>query len=259
MSRNLAPHHAQNTAEPEQNTSEIPAASTVLPILEPPPHPTRWDACLPGEHAKAYQAFLDYAQAGSGRSLRKLFEIYQKTPPDTRPIPPVRSLTTLFDWSSRFEWQRRSMEYDYEQQALRRAQMRELRIQRQEQIAEEDWAMSQKLRRVSTEVLGEASKFFNATTTRSPATRDRQGNIIGPERITQTISMKTRDVLTTAKLASEMGRLATGMPTSTLKHSQDFNSMTDAQLLEFLSQHLGEETDHDAAAGTSVTNTSGVF
>lgn len=245
MSQNFALHHAKSRAERQQNTTETPVASTVSSNPEPPPQSGRWDDMMPGESSKAYQAFLDYAEAGPGRSLRKLFEVYQQTPATARPLPPVRSLATMTSWSGRFEWRRRSREYDAEQETLRRAQMGELRARRQEQIAEEDWAMSQKLRKISVEVLGEASKFFNATTSRSPATRDRQGNVIGPERVTQTIAMRTRDVLTAAKLASELGRLATGMPTSNLRSEVDFANMSDSQLLEFLTTHLGGEPEGD--------------
>lgn len=244
MSQNTVPHLDQNRTQLGQNPNTSWTNLVVLPGGAPPqPH---WSQRLPGESSKAYQAFMDYTESGVSRSLRKLLTAYVQTPANARVLPPARSLATLSGWSARFQWQRRSMEYDDEQHAMRRAQMRKLRAQRQEQIAERDWEMSQQLWRVCNEVLDEALKFFRATVSKIPAARDHHGNITGPERETQTIAIKTRDALAAAKLASELGRLAMGMPTSNLRFETDFANMSDEQLVEFLSRHLGSELEHVA-------------
>lgn len=262
MSQDNALTYAQNRTELGQNRCN---PRTALAVMSGSPSlaqakPGHWDELLPGESAKAFQAFMDYAEAGPSRSLRKLLEHYVQTPRAGKAVqPPARSLATLSKWSARYQWRRRALEYDYEQQEIRRVQMREIRLSRQEQLAEQDWRVSQELRRVSNEVLDEAFKFFRSMVTRSPATRDSKGNIIGPERVIQTVAIKTRDALTAAKLASELGRLAAEMPTSNMRFDTDFARMSDSQLLEFLARHLAGAPNRDHSTESAVTQVTTKF
>lgn len=61
------------------------------------------------ETDKAVNSCNDYLQLGSGRSLRKLLQIYLEG--ITRK-PPTRHLKTLAKWSKKFHWVVRAQEYD---------------------------------------------------------------------------------------------------------------------------------------------------
>lgn len=56
----------------------------------------------PGESAKAFEAFAVYRNMGAERSLRKLTQKLHK------------NLTTIRDWSIKWNWQERVRAYDYD-------------------------------------------------------------------------------------------------------------------------------------------------
>ena len=56
----------------------------------------------PGESAKAFEAFAAYRDMGAERSLRKLTQQLHK------------NLTTIRDWSVKWNWQERVRAYDRE-------------------------------------------------------------------------------------------------------------------------------------------------
>lgn len=61
------------------------------------------------ESDNAYNALLDYCQMGAGRSLSSLVNRYQTV---SKSLPPTKRITTLKQWSSRYEWQARTAAYD---------------------------------------------------------------------------------------------------------------------------------------------------
>lgn len=65
---------------------------------------------LDNETNPSYAAFLDYIGMGAGRSLSLLARDYaNRTPADPR--PPTKQLSTLKEWSSKFNWQTRISSY----------------------------------------------------------------------------------------------------------------------------------------------------
>jgi hypothetical protein len=64
-----------------------------------------------GEPAKAWQAFTVYRDAGAARSYRSVAESLSK------------SVSLIERWGSRWNWQRRVIEYDHVQEAQARAEM----------------------------------------------------------------------------------------------------------------------------------------
>lgn len=80
------------------------------------------------ESAKAYAAFLAYCDMGSGRSLRKMVEKYNKSTSYVR---------QLARWSIDHDWQRRVKEYDSEQAAERNEARRKRREEMEDRHARE--------------------------------------------------------------------------------------------------------------------------
>jgi hypothetical protein len=71
---------------------------------------------IKGESQKAHNALMDYWMMGAGRSLRKLFEEYEKQADESEQQennaeptkkPPTTSWWTLSDWSQKKHWQAR--------------------------------------------------------------------------------------------------------------------------------------------------------
>ena len=75
-----------------------------------------------GESAKATQACNDYLRMGPGRSLADLARQYA----DTRQNAPTFSIHTLKAWSVRYEWQKRTTEYDAQLEAAKNERAREI-------------------------------------------------------------------------------------------------------------------------------------
>lgn len=76
-----------------------------------------------GESARALQACNDYLRMGPGRSLRALAVNYSETQQNTTP---TRSPDTLFQWSTRFDWQSRAELYDEQLEAAKNARRAEI-------------------------------------------------------------------------------------------------------------------------------------
>lgn len=87
---------------------------------------------VPKESANAYQAYLDYRDLGSGRSLQKLVEKRRQSGGKTT----VR-LRTLEEWSSRFNWQERVKQYLAEEAAERAETRRKQREEMEDRHAKE--------------------------------------------------------------------------------------------------------------------------
>lgn len=65
---------------------------------------------MPSEGDDAYKAFMDFVEMGPKRSLRKLHEQYRQSEAKVG----TKMLSTIKEWNSRFEWQRRVLEYQQE-------------------------------------------------------------------------------------------------------------------------------------------------
>jgi len=71
-----------------------------------------WDR-REGESKKAYQAFCDYRDMGTSRSLRSLHEQYRKQSlNNAQAKPPTIREASIFQWSSKHEWQSRVTAWD---------------------------------------------------------------------------------------------------------------------------------------------------
>jgi len=67
-------------------------------------------APLEGETPKAYQAFCDYVDLGYARSFAKLMQHYQ----NRTEAAPTRILSTVKEWSQKYNWQNRLKAYQQE-------------------------------------------------------------------------------------------------------------------------------------------------
>ena len=79
-----------------------------------------------GESSKAVQACNDYLRMGAGRSLRGLSEKYNSIQQDSTGNPPTRSFGTLGQWSLRYSWVERAVDYDAEIEAQKTAYANEM-------------------------------------------------------------------------------------------------------------------------------------
>ncbi|NBD36745.1 MAG: hypothetical protein GVY30_12215 [Chloroflexi bacterium] len=98
-----------------------------------------WDADAPlsrakGERRDANAALHDYCLMGDGRSLRKLAAKYkeQKKSTASADAPPTLYKSTLFNWSSRYDWVARAERFD---QLEHERELREWRDRRRESRA----------------------------------------------------------------------------------------------------------------------------
>lgn len=78
----------------------------------------------PGETARAFEAFATYRDMGTERSLRKTGQALNK------------NLTTIAEWSSKYEWVKRVAAWDAEQDRIARAeQVKEIKKMRKRHAA----------------------------------------------------------------------------------------------------------------------------
>ena len=80
--------------------------------------PDAWER-QQGESTRAYEAFALYRDMGADRSLRKVVQSLNK------------NLTTIAEWSTKYEWVKRVAEWDAEQDRIaRNAQIEEIKKMR---------------------------------------------------------------------------------------------------------------------------------
>lgn len=72
--------------------------------------PELWER-QPGETARAFEAFAVYRDMGASRSLRKTVQQLNK------------NLTTIAEWSSKYDWVKRVAAWDAEQDRIARVEM----------------------------------------------------------------------------------------------------------------------------------------
>jgi hypothetical protein len=137
-----------------------------------------------GERARAFAAARIYFELGADRSLTK---VAQKSGKD-------RAL--IARWSERWRWVARARDYDKRmtriaQQALEKAVAEEatLWVRRQAEIRDREWRCADLMQNLGEQALTDAVKF-----------RDQTHYTVG-------------EALSLLKRASELGRLAAGMPT----------------------------------------------
>ena len=84
----------------------------------PEPKTEPWER-QDGETAKAFEAFAIYRDMGPDRSLRKVVQSLNK------------NLTTIAEWSSKYEWVKRAAAWDAEQDRIARIQqLKEIKAMR---------------------------------------------------------------------------------------------------------------------------------
>lgn len=87
-------------------------ANTPEPKIEP------WER-QEGETARAFEAFCKYRDMGPDRSLRKVVQALNK------------NLTTIAEWSSKYDWVKRVASWDAEQDRIaRQQQLKEIKAMR---------------------------------------------------------------------------------------------------------------------------------
>ena len=80
--------------------------------------PEAWER-QQGESTRAYEAFALYRDMGADRALRKVVQALNK------------NLTTIAEWSTKYEWVKRAAEWDAEQDRIaRNAQIEEIKKMR---------------------------------------------------------------------------------------------------------------------------------
>lgn len=72
-----------------------------------------------GESDSAVIACNDWLRLGTGRTLPELLLKYSESYQD---LPPTQSLPTLKDWSAKFAWNERAVEFDADYEAIKNAE-----------------------------------------------------------------------------------------------------------------------------------------
>ena len=185
----------------------------------------KWDANEPlgraaGERAKTNRALNDYYLMGAGRSIRKLCALYRERyqaaieGESKTGFPPTRRLTTLLNWSRHFHWQERVKAA----MAQADAERRRIRLERQAEVDEADWATGEELRELAQQILAEGPKYLKTT---RRLVKGQQEIITGadgkqyvvqkePDREIITVALNAPVAIRAAKLASDMQRAAAG-------------------------------------------------
>ncbi len=170
------------------------------------PSPPTWASLAPqdGETKKAYQAFIDYALMGPGRSLRQLHARYRAQngiEPGTEK-PPTRRLSTLGEWSSKYAWQKRIEAWTEEQKQIDQA----LWNGRRRAIREADWEAGEALRGLAADILTQTPQFLKTTR------RLVKGTNGAPDREVITVGIDIGAMLKALAQASDLQRQAAEMP-----------------------------------------------
>ncbi len=114
---------------------------------------------LPGETARAFEAFQDFIALGTMRSMRLLAVSYRERIETGGEKPPTKSEKVIEDWSAKYHWRARLGRLLEIRAAEREARMAE----RQAQLEEADWRDGQELRQRVVELLAEFPKFRQRT------------------------------------------------------------------------------------------------
>lgn len=177
-------------------------------------------APIDGETDKANQGLHDYALMGRHRALKKLAEKYEederrRARGDTSvPDPPTLSEYTINNWSAKYDWQNRVLQWEM----LQRERDEELWQQRRDQVRDDDWTHATKLRNLALRIIDAAPAFINRTRKvvdeGKPEIRDLTGEVLEkgrPREIVVTVALSVTDLARIEKLAHKLARLAAEM------------------------------------------------
>lgn len=161
-------------------------------------------ARIEGETDKAYQAFCDYCAMGAGRSLSKLFAIYQRqNDEDTTKPAPSRRWKSITDWSANNDWQIRVRTYDDAVRKERDEADLEIWKDRRKTIPEEGYQLGQKLLKMAVEMAEQLSTVPLVTKRRFIKGKDGE-----PDREIIQVAPNFKALATVGKLAIDLQRQA---------------------------------------------------
>lgn len=192
---------------------------------------------IANEPTKANQALHDYFGMGSARSLAALAREYHA---QTEGVPPTRQLSRLKEWSTTYHWQDRVAAADAAVRAAERAAWKAARERRAAELAERNWAQSQKLAERVAEMLAYPLSQVEQVTKRRQMPDGRttvvEMQVVRPARW----SFQTAAIM--ADIAAKLGALAIGEPTDRMAHTlegltqRELESMPMDQLLALRAQ-----------------------
>lgn len=164
-------------------------------------------ALAPPETLKANAALNDYALLGSGRSLSKLVEVYRSRPEGG----PTTKLSTLKDWSGKYDWQARIARYDAAVQAEARAALEAQWLQRRAAERLDTFALGQ-------ELIGRAREMLKFPLAEIETSRERRvaedgTTVIEIVTVVQPARWSLRDIARLADIGVKLERLALGEAT----------------------------------------------
>lgn len=177
-----------------------------------------WDATDPlkpveGESRAANGALNDYARMGYNRAIHKLIDYY-KDRSEEKEYVPTTSINTMFNWSSRYEWQERVDAWT----EIERKRMEQEWRQRRDNLRSKEWSNYERLQEIVTEMLKTVPQFINrkeaVVEEGSPTIIKNNGDIIKqgtPEKRVITLKANTNAIIQFIKTASEIGRKAAEM------------------------------------------------
>lgn len=147
------------------------------------------------ETDRAWQAFHDYLLLGSGRSLQKLIDHYDKHP-DRVQIAPSKRLATLKKWSAGFDWQDRVRAYEDD-----------LRAQEEQKWRDRRTAWREKEFRLKERLLERITDMLNFPLTQVKREFEREGDEGGTIiQIIQPARWTYKEVAMVGKLLVELGK-----------------------------------------------------
>lgn len=175
---------------------------------------------IEGEKARHIRALNRYARLGSRRTLKMLATVYQEEEKKRKrgearvPEPPTTSYGTLSDWSSRFHWQNRVLQWEMLQRADEEAEWKE----RRKKVREDDWSHSAELRELAERIIKAAPAFINqkrrVVDDGVPRIVNLDGEVIKegrPKEIVTTVALDITALEKVEKLASKLARMSAEM------------------------------------------------
>ena len=169
---------------------------------------------LPGESSQAYRAARVYFEMGPERSLSGVARALRGGPKEDRSGTGKVS-GTMRSWSAKYRWVERAQAYDQNLDAVgdrareqERASQAAVLEQRRAQVAETEWKLSQAL----WLRIGQMLQHHPAqVTTQTTVSEDGRTTTIVHHHPNP--NWRPRDVAALARAASDLQRLAAGMPT----------------------------------------------
>lgn len=189
---------------------------------------TQWDPRDPLAHTEPETpnsniALHDYALLGATRSLRKLCDKYEEHQERLNggergiPEPPTLSYNTICDWSRRYNWQKRVLQWEMLQRAEEAQRWEERRIQ----VREDDWSHATQLREIAQRIIDAAPAFINRTRKvvdeGTPQINNLEGEMVRagrPREVVVTVALDIGALEKIEKMASRLARLAAEMDES---------------------------------------------